>query len=44
MRIDWLTATIWFIGFAVFIIWIVFPLREFIKLMKEKMEKGSFMN
>ncbi len=39
MRIDGLTATIWLIGFAVFIIWIVFPLKEFVKLIKEKMGK-----
>jgi hypothetical protein len=39
MRIDWLSVTIWLVGFAIFIIWIIFPLREFVKLMKERMGK-----
>jgi len=30
---------IWVTGLAVMIIWIVFPLREFIKLVKERMRK-----
>jgi hypothetical protein len=40
MRMDWLSLMIWLIGVAIFVIWIIFPLREFVKLMKEKMGKG----
>jgi len=39
MRFDWLTWIIWVIGLAVFIFWIIFPVKEFIKLMKEKVKK-----
>lgn len=30
---------IWLIGLAVFFVWIVFPVREFISLVKERMRK-----
>jgi hypothetical protein len=39
MRIDWLSATIWLIGVAVFVLWIIFPVREFVRLVRERIKK-----
>jgi hypothetical protein len=39
MRLDGTSWLIWLIGLAIFIIWIVFPLREFVNLIKERMRK-----
>jgi hypothetical protein len=39
MGIDWLSVTIWLIGVAVFVVWIIFPLREFVKLVRERIKR-----
>jgi hypothetical protein len=36
---DWFTWIIWGIGFIILVIWILFPVKEFIKLMKERILK-----
>jgi len=39
MRFDWLTWLIWAIGLAIFILWIIYPVKEFISLMRERIKK-----
>lgn len=39
MGIDWLSVMIWLIGVAVFVVWIIFPVREFVKLVRERMKR-----
>ncbi len=36
MYFDWITWSIWLIGFIIMIIWIVIPIREFKKLVQQK--------
>ena len=36
---DWITWGIWSIGFAIFIIWIVIPIREFKVMLKHRRDK-----
>jgi len=36
MYIDWITWSIWLIGFAIMIIWILIPVQEFRKLVRKK--------
>ncbi len=39
MFIDWVTWSIWLVGFAIMITWIMVPLAEFKKLLKKKGEE-----
>jgi hypothetical protein len=39
MNFDWFTWAIWAIGFLVLLLWIIFPTKEFIKLLREKIKK-----
>ena len=41
MYFDWLTWTVWLIGFAILIIWIYFPLKEFRRLNKTMKSGGK---
>jgi bifunctional UDP-N-acetylglucosamine pyrophosphorylase/glucosamine-1-phosphate N-acetyltransferase len=41
MYFDWLTWSIWLIGFAILIIWIYLPLKEFRKLYKTRKSGGK---
>jgi len=36
MAIDWITWSIWLVGFIIMIIWIIVPLREYRDLMRSK--------
>lgn len=36
---DWLTWGIWSIGFAILVIWIVVPIREFKVMLKHRRDK-----
>lgn len=36
MYIDWFTWSIWLVGFAILIIWIVIPIKEFKKLVQKR--------
>ncbi len=36
MYIDWVTWSIWLIGFVIMLIWIFIPVREFKKLVQQK--------
>ena len=33
---DWVTWSIWLIGFAILVIWIVVPFREFQKILRKR--------
>jgi len=41
MYIDWLTWSVWLIGFAILVIWIYLPLKEFRKLNKTRKSGGK---
>jgi len=41
MKLDLLSWLIWLTGIAIFILWIIFPAREFLSLFREKMRKGK---
>lgn len=41
MVFDWITWSIWLIGFIILIIWIIVPIREFKKLMQNKTIKDN---
>jgi len=36
MYFDWITWSIWLIGFIIMVIWILVPIREFKKLVQKK--------
>jgi uncharacterized membrane protein YcjF (UPF0283 family) len=36
MYFDWITWSIWLVGFIIMIIWILVPIREFKKLVQQK--------
>ncbi len=36
MYFDWITWSIWLIGFIIMIIWILVPIREFKKILQKK--------
>jgi hypothetical protein len=36
MYFDWITWSIWLLGFIILVVWIVVPLKEFRKLVAEK--------
>jgi len=33
---DWVTWSIWLVGFVILVIWIIFPLKEFVSIVKEQ--------
>ncbi len=39
MYFDWITWSIWLIGFIILIVWTLIPIREFKKLLKQKKEE-----
>ena len=36
MYIDWVTWSIWSLGFIILVLWTVIPLKEFFKLKKDR--------
>jgi hypothetical protein len=38
---DWVTWSIWLLGFIILVIWIWLPIREFRQLLKERQEQGG---
>jgi len=36
MYFDWVTWSIWFVGFIIMIVWILIPVKEFKKLVQKK--------
>ena len=36
MIVDWITWSIWLVGFAIMIVWILVPIREFKRLVAKK--------
>ena len=36
MSFDWITWSIWLVGFAIMIVWILIPIREFKRLVAKK--------
>jgi len=36
MTFDWITWSIWLVGFAIMIVWILAPIREFKRLLANK--------
>ncbi len=36
MYFDWITWSIWLVGFIIMVIWILVPIREFKKLVQQK--------
>jgi len=41
MYFDWITWGIWLLGFIIFIIWIIVPVKEFRKLLADRKKKGG---
>lgn len=44
MYFDWITWSIWLIGFIIMIIWILVPVREFKKLLQKRRSEHSELN
>ena len=38
---DWVTWSIWLVGFAILVIWIVVPFREFKGILRKKRDPGA---
>jgi len=38
MQFDWITWTIWLVGFLILVVWIVVPFREFKRLYRNRAE------
>lgn len=38
MYFDWITWSIWSLGFIILIMWIIVPIKEFLKLKKDRGE------
>lgn len=36
MTIDWVTWSIWLVGFLIMVLWILLPLREFRRLLSQR--------
>jgi hypothetical protein len=36
MTIDWITWSIWLVGFAIMVLWILVPIGEFRRLLRKK--------
>ncbi len=41
MYFDWVTWSIWSLGFIILIVWIIVPLREFRKLLREHKRRSA---
>lgn len=41
MTIDWVTWSIWLVGFLIMVIWILVPIREFRRLLKRRKAQGE---
>lgn len=39
MYFDWITWSIWLLGFIIWVTWIVVPIREFRTILKERREQ-----
>lgn len=44
MYFDWITWSIWLVGFSILIIWILVPAREFKKLVQKRREEYKLNN
>ncbi|MFN3694026.1 hypothetical protein [Ignavibacterium album] len=44
MYFDWITWSIWLVGFIIMIIWILVPAREFRKLLQKRRSEQSELN
>lgn len=40
MYIDWITWSIWSLGFIILIMWIIVPIKEFLKLKNDRAEES----
>jgi len=36
MYFDWITWSIWSLGFIILVMWIIIPLKEYLKLKKDR--------
>ncbi len=41
MYFDWITWSIWSLGFIILIMWIIVPIKEFLKLKQDRAEKSE---
>ena len=41
MYFDWITWSIWSLGFIILVMWIVIPLKEFLKLKQDRAEESG---
>ncbi len=41
MYFDWITWGIWFMGFVILVMWIIIPLKEYLKLKQDRAEDSS---
>jgi len=41
LKFDWVTWSIWLLGFAILVIWTVIPIREYKQLIKTKSQTES---
>lgn len=39
MGIDWITLSIWVVGFIIWVVWIILPVKEFLVIYRSK--KGN---
>lgn len=40
MYFDWITWSIWSMGFIILVMWIIIPLKEYLKLKQDRAEKS----
>jgi hypothetical protein len=38
---DWITWSIWLVGFVILVVWVVVPIREFKRLVVERKKRES---
>lgn len=38
---DWMTWSVWALGFAIMIVWTIVPIREFRQMLKRRHEKND---
>jgi hypothetical protein len=41
MYFDWITWSIWLVGFAILVIWVIVPIKEFKKLVQKRMMQSK---
>jgi len=41
MYFDWITWSIWSLGFIILIMWIIVPIKEFLKLKQDRADKSE---